>query len=128
MPYISRTKRNTLDKSISQLILDLRRLEWDAGDINYSISRIVGAAFEDKQKYRTIAMITGVLSNVATEFERRIVGPYEDNSIEHNGDVREYARMSGLMDRSVSAVALWWRGLMRWLVRTERRGDIWKRK
>ena len=61
--------------------------------MNYSISRIVGAAFEEEMRYHTAAQVIGVLSNVATEFERRLVGPYEDSASAKNGDVPEYARV-----------------------------------
>jgi hypothetical protein len=93
MPYIEEDRRTKLDGSVSELISSLRELGWNEGDLNYAISRLVGAAFEDEMRYHTAARVTGVLSNVATEFERRLVGPYEETAIEKNGDVPEYARI-----------------------------------
>ena len=93
MPYIAEDRRTKLDGPISELITQLRELGWNEGDLNYSVSRLIGAAFEDEMRYHTAARVTGVLSNVATEFERRLVGPYEDGAIEKNGDVPEYARI-----------------------------------
>lgn len=93
MPYIAEDRRTKLDGPVSQLITALRELGWNEGDLNYTVSRLVGAAFEDEMRYHTVARVTGVLSNVASEFERRLVGPYEDTAIEKNGDVPEYARI-----------------------------------
>jgi hypothetical protein len=93
MPYIAEDRRTKLDGPVSELITALRELGWNEGDLNYSISRVIGAAFEEEMRYHTAARVIGVLSNVATEFERRLVGPYEDTAIAKNGDVPEYARV-----------------------------------
>jgi hypothetical protein len=66
--------------------------------MNYTISRLVGAAFEEQPRYHTIARVTGVLKNVADEFYRRIAAPYEDSAIEKNGDVGEFARITARFD------------------------------
>lgn len=100
MPYIKEDRRTKIDTHISEVISALRELGWSEGDLNYTISRIVGAAFEEEMRYHTIARITGVLSNVATEFERRFVAPYEENAIANNGDVPEYSRISARMENS----------------------------
>lgn len=93
MPYIKEERRAKIDTHLSEVISALRELGWKEGDMNYTISRIVGAAFEEEMRYHTIARVTGVLSNVATEFERRFVGPYEESAIATNGDVPEYSRI-----------------------------------
>ena len=94
MPYITDNRRVKVDGPINELITQLRELGWNEGDMNYTFSRVIGAAFEEEMRYHTAARIIGVLSNVATEFERRLVGPYEDSAIEKNGDVPEYARVN----------------------------------
>jgi len=106
MPYIKEDRRAKIDTHISEVISALRELGWNEGDMNYTISRIIGAAFEEEMRYHTIARVTGVLSNVATEFERRVVGPYEQAAITTNGDVPEYARIeSRLADTSRERIA-----------------------
>jgi hypothetical protein len=92
MPYIAEERRAELDPHVSEVISVLRKLEWNEGDLNYTISRLVGAAFEEQPRYHTIARVTGVLKNVADEFYRRIAAPYEESAIEKNGDVSEFAR------------------------------------
>jgi hypothetical protein len=94
MPYIAEERRADLDPHVSEVISILRKLGWNEGDLNYTISRLVGAAFEEEPRYHTIARVTGVLKNVADEFYRRIAGPYEDFAIEKNGDVGEFSRIT----------------------------------
>jgi hypothetical protein len=93
MPYIAEDRRAKLDPHVSEVITALRELGWNEGDLNYTVSRLVGAAFEEEPRYHTIARVTGVLKNVADEFYRRIASPYEDAAIEKNGDVGEFARI-----------------------------------
>jgi hypothetical protein len=94
MPYITEDRRADLDPHISEVVSILRKLGWSEGDMNYTISRLVGAAFEEEPRYHTIARVTGVLKNVADEFYRRIAAPYEEAAIEKNGDVSEFARIT----------------------------------
>lgn len=93
MPYIAEERRSDLDPHISEVISTLHKLGWSEGDLNYTISRLVGAAFEQEPRYHTIARVTGVLKNVADEFYRRIATPYENSAVEKNGDVGEFARI-----------------------------------
>ncbi len=93
MPYIAKDRRAKLDPHVSEVISVLRELGWNEGDMNYTISRLVSAAFEEEPRYHTIARVTGVLKNVADEFYRRIAGPYEEQAIDKNGDVSEFARI-----------------------------------
>lgn len=94
MPYITDDRRAKLALPISEVISTLRELGWNEGDLNYTISRLIGAAFEDDPRYHTIARVSGVLDNVADEFYRRIAAPYEEQAIKKNGDVVEYARIT----------------------------------
>ena len=98
MPYISEERRATLDPHVSEVITALRELGWNEGDLNYTVSRLVGAAFEERPRYHMIASITGVLKNVADEFYRRIAAPYEEAAAEKNGDVGEYARIEAKLN------------------------------
>ncbi len=93
MPYIAEDRRAKLDPHVSEVISTLRELGWSEGDLNYTISRLIGAAFEEESRYHTIARVTGVLKNVSDEFYRRLAAPYEEQAIKKNGDVSEFARI-----------------------------------
>ncbi len=103
MPYIAKERRSDLDPHISEVISVLHKLGWNEGDMNYTISRLVGAAFEQEPRYHTIARVTGVLKNVADEFYRRIAGPYEDQAVEKNGDVGEFGRITTKLGDAIVA-------------------------
>lgn len=101
MPYIAEDRRRLLDPHIEGLQKALSALSLrggSEGDLNYSISRLLGAAFLNESRYHTIARVTGVLANVKDEFYRRIGIPYENQAIEKNGDVPEFARIEALAD------------------------------
>ena len=111
MPYIKNDRRNKIDDKINSLILsiktnisgcdnpyDLQKLTNEqfldiAGDINYSVSRIVTKLMGDPS-YAKIAIITGVLENIKQEFYRRVGTTLEDKKIIENGDIKEYECMT----------------------------------
>ena len=98
MPYIEERFRKVLDPHIEGLQKALAELGGQEGDLNYTISRLVGAAFLNETRYHTIARVTGVLANVKDEFYRRLGIPYENLAIEKNGDVPEFARIAALSE------------------------------
>lgn len=98
MPYISKERRKVLDPHIEGLQKALQSLNGSEGDLNYTISRLIGAAFLNETRYHTIARVTGVLANVKDEFYRRLGIPYENQAIETNGDVPEFARIEALVN------------------------------
>jgi hypothetical protein len=60
----------------------------NAGELNFQIACLVDRFVElHGLSYEVINQITGTLNDVKTEFERRIVGPYEDKKCAQNGDV-----------------------------------------
>jgi hypothetical protein len=60
----------------------------NAGELNYLFSEIARRYLHDKGKsYQTMNDIVGALDGAKTEFNRRVVAPYEDLKIEENGDV-----------------------------------------
>lgn len=93
MPYISEERRRVLDPHIEGLQKALHELGGTEGDLNYTITRVVGAAFLNETRYHTIARIRGVLGNVWDEFYVRLGIPYERTAMEKNGDVPEFARI-----------------------------------
>lgn len=100
MPYISPLDRVKLDEEIDALIAKLASIGLNspkkvAEFLNYSVTRLVLGTMTHTGgvKYSQVAMVTGVLQNVADEFYRRVAGPYENSRIEENGDVYEYAML-----------------------------------
>ena len=84
MPYILPEKRNNLNP----LVADLGGRIEDVGQLNYVITRLIMAQL-DKQiiSYVVLNGLVGVLDSVKTEFNRRVVAPYEDQAKERNGDI-----------------------------------------
>ena len=89
MPYIKTTRRSALDPDIDELAGTLEAMNSKRGDLNYTISRLILAYVQAKggPSYDTLCDVTGVLNDVKTEFERRVVAPYEDQKIIENGDL-----------------------------------------
>ena len=90
MPYIAKDRRLYLDEEIDILQDKLEQQGSEAGDLNYTLSRLVAHQFWKKPKYVRICMGIGTLMCVALEFYRRAAGPYEDKAIRANGDIKEY--------------------------------------
>lgn len=90
MPYISQTSREAIDPHIQSLSENIHTV----GDLNYVITRLALRHLEAwGVHYDNIAGVIGTLSLVAAEMRRRLIGEYEDQKIEENGDVPEYATM-----------------------------------
>ena len=91
MPYIKKEKRHEINLDIQELINTLEELGYEKGDLNYSITLLVQFYIKHHGKsYNTLSDVTGVLNDVKTEFERRVVAPYEDKKIKENGDVYDW--------------------------------------
>jgi hypothetical protein len=101
MPYIVQEQRPKLDAHIDALANKIALIAHDytdetayAGLLNYAITRLVMQVIDKrfgKVRYGVIATVSGVLKNVADEFYRRVVAPYEEKQITKNGDVDLYA-------------------------------------
>lgn len=84
MPYINKTKRDMIKK---ERFIDLLYID-TAGDLNYSITEMIKSFMVRKGlTYQTINDIVGALECSKLEFQRRVVGNYEDTKIKENGDV-----------------------------------------
>lgn len=92
MPYIRSDRRPNIDNKVSALAKTLEELGDEKGDLNYAITRLI---IEHIKRvgicYNTMSDITGVLNDVKSEFERRVVAPYEDLKCIQNGDVYDDA-------------------------------------
>ena len=105
MPYVKAEHRQILDPaiealadSVTQLARSLPEETAFAGLLNYACSslaiRVLHGRF-GRLRYGLIATVTGVFTNVADEFYRRVAVPYEDLQIEKNGDLPLYAAYAG---------------------------------
>lgn len=85
MPYIQQGKRDQI-MNLHIKIADMPAE--DAGQLNYVLTLVVNSYLHKHGlKYQTINDIVGALEGAKAEFQRRIVGPYEDEKIKQNGDV-----------------------------------------
>lgn len=96
MPYIQKSDRVELDPLIDQLasFVATKTGMAFAGSLNYTITRLMMQVIKNEAgdlRYWVIATVCGVLSNVSSEFYRRMAVPYENRMIEQNGDVDLYA-------------------------------------
>ena len=91
MPYIKKEDRLRLANGLIAAVNHLRHNDWTKGEVNYFISSLLNEWVHYKGlSYNTLSDITGVLNDVKTEFERKVVAPYEDLKIKENGEVYEY--------------------------------------
>lgn len=91
MPYIKQEGREALDAHIDRIANIIRfndgpDLKNQAGALNYVAYRL-GLKLMGEPKYWKVALLSGVYSNIGSEFYRRIASPYEDAKIRENGDI-----------------------------------------
>lgn len=82
MPYIKQVNRPDMDKIVR--LMELNRVKAN-GDLNYILFAYCKRYV--KPSYNNYKNFCGELRQCATEIERRILGPYEDEKIKENGDV-----------------------------------------
>lgn len=87
MPYILNNQRPDVDSKMEPLLEYIKKLPMEEQDgvLNYSVTRIIRHVYPRKYFHYNRAM--GVLSAIAHELYRHIIGPYEDEKIVENGDV-----------------------------------------
>lgn len=96
MPYIKQEQRPDIDKKVQSLVNEVvfqagleNPAETLPGILNYTITKLLDKTLSTKfgkLRYFQIAMVAGVLSNVESEFYRRLAAPYEDQAMNTNGD------------------------------------------
>ena len=83
MPYVKRTHRPFLDLVVAAMERHSIKAN---GDLNYVLfaycKRNIAPSYNNYKNY------CGELRQCATEIERRLLGPYEDEKIKENGDVK----------------------------------------
>ncbi len=87
MPYIKNDDRSGLIDNDEWLA----RNPQNGGELNFLISTIIGEYILDNGLcYAKISDVIGALEGAKAEFQRRIVGPYENLKLIENGDLPEY--------------------------------------
>lgn len=78
MPYITQERRDALNADTPKT----------CGELNYAVTMLMIKYCKEKgHSYQTINDIHGAVSGALHEFQRRVVGKYEDQKIKENGDV-----------------------------------------
>ncbi len=82
MPYIKQENRPEMDRVVNLM----KELDVKAnGDLNYILYAFCKRhVFEGYNSYKNFC---GELRQCATEIERRLLGPYEDEKLKENSDV-----------------------------------------
>jgi len=99
MPYIKKENRGYIDVYINAFIKSLQDTynEDDIeGILNYTITRILCNCIKPKDsewRYKYINRASGVLTQIQSEFNRRVKDPYEATCIGKNGDLEEFKNM-----------------------------------
>ncbi len=86
MPYITQENRAEFEH-IEEMIQDFPPT--CAGDIQYMVAILIREYMRNNPyRYQTMNDVMGALNGANLEFYRRYVGPYEDECIGKNGDVK----------------------------------------
>jgi len=82
MPYVKMERRDALNKVV--VAMSEAGVKAD-GDLNYILYRF--CKYHVSPSYNNYKNFCGEIHQAATEIERRLLAPYEDEAIERNGDV-----------------------------------------
>lgn len=85
MPYLKREERESITDGYG--CIEPYSIQTPGG-LNYAITELIVAYIANRKlNYQSINDVVGALTCAKDEFQRRIVGPYEDTKIIANGDV-----------------------------------------
>lgn len=94
MPYIKQERRKDFDPILKELCHELLnrevvKLEDVKGQVNYCFTKILVTLLERyKVGYKNLSAIHSIAVDVANEFRREYLEPYEDIKIKENGIVK----------------------------------------
>lgn len=84
MPYIKRQDRERLGEDAHPQT---------AGELNYAFTVFINEYLRDHGlSYQSCNDIIGALEGAKSEFQRRVLNPYEDMKLRENGDVFDYGK------------------------------------
>lgn len=85
MPYITSKQKRTIEKPLSEL----SERVYDLGEFTYAVYYLALSLLRKRGVcYKHYAEILGALTATQHELYRREIGPYEEEKLEQNGDVR----------------------------------------
>jgi uncharacterized protein DUF6899 len=88
VPYILKERREVIDSGMEVLADEMKRLGWNAGDVNYAMTRLALEFVRRHGKsYQTLNAVMGIFECAKAEMYRRLVAPYEEGKCYANGDV-----------------------------------------
>lgn len=88
MPYVTPERRRQLNDWTEVKAIG------NAGELNYVVSSLMYDFVERKGlKYQVVAEVQAAVHGALVEFERRLVGPYEDQKVLENGDIPALTRL-----------------------------------
>jgi hypothetical protein len=88
VPYIKKEERAQFETAIQVAVELLDASGNKPGHLNFFISSLLeGYASNKGVCYEVLSETAAQASAAATEFERRVIAPYEDSKIQENGDV-----------------------------------------
>lgn len=91
MPYVPANDRKRLSGAINWSAM----VPANAGELNYVISLLAVEYVKRKGlSYKVLAEVQAAIHGSLVEFERRLVGPYEDTKISENGDLAGYSELT----------------------------------
>lgn len=87
MPYIDQKTRDELEPALKP-ILDKIGLHTKKGELTYILYSIALKYLNTHgRNYNNISETISSVTDVEAEMRRRILGPYEDQAIQKNGDI-----------------------------------------
>jgi uncharacterized protein DUF6899 len=90
MPYLTQDDR----LKFNRLLIELGEQLQTSGELNYCIARLTMEFLKKirgpQVTYHDLSRIHGVLQDVANEYYRKVMAPYEDNKEKENGEVFYY--------------------------------------
>lgn len=93
MPYLKPEQRPRLDPHIKALADEIKKMAKESGEehafaglLDYSFTKLILQTLPE-QRYWAYTLVEGMLSGLSKEFNRRIVGPFEETQKKQRGDI-----------------------------------------
>lgn len=88
MPYIKQYDRKVWESAGLKSLMDVvNNSGCTPGDLNFLMTSLAAAyVASNGLNYTHLNDVVGVFESAKTEFQRRVVAPYEDTKIKENGD------------------------------------------
>lgn len=94
MPYIPKQHRPEIEALVDELSAKIEQIHKETGlargaIVNFTVSELIRSVWKDP-RYADMAEACSSLNEASLEYSRRVVGPYEDNKIASEGDIRNF--------------------------------------